>query len=153
MASLFQDTDGAGAQAQAVLAYLRHRSGIEPSWSASEGKYGRYEAEPKVDRWHNCREQGYVITFRSHNYSRQLNIAFFEHRNSDSICAIEWEQKTLDPPTIDNMYTKGKVYKDKYDVSHTVGYGEAAQMADWIYQRLCEFWQVTVPSTEQRARS
>ena len=67
-----------------------------------------------VARWENCREQGYVISLRLPTYSKQLNIAFFEHRNTDSICAIVWEQRTLNSPTIETAEF-GDVYKTKWD--------------------------------------
>lgn len=140
MTDLFINPDGADHQAQAVLAYLRAYDGIEVSWNS---KMNGYDAEPKVDRWHNCREQGYVVHLRSRNRARQLNIAFFEHRNSDSICAVAWEQITINPPTIDNMETNGAVYTDKFDVSHSVSVGCAEQMANWIYDQIEHFWIMT----------
>jgi len=141
MRPLFQETDGADPQAQAVLAYLNYgRDGIEESWS---DEWKRYMAEPRVSRWQNCREQGYVITMNSKNRDRQLNIAFFEHRNSDEICAIKWEQKTMNAPTIETAEFGSHVYKNKHDVSHAVSVGEAMEMADWIFQQLTEFWKAT----------
>lgn len=130
--------DGAGPQAQAVLAYLGMNDGVENSWDKEQGEY---LAAPIAYRWHNCREQGYVICMRSKGSLKQINIAFFEHRNSDSICAIEWEQVTVygNPPTIDNAQF-GEIYKDKYDTSKDFAYGEAAKMADWIIDRLSDFW-------------
>ena len=140
MSNLFNnDWRDANYQARAVLAYLQGNDGIEESY---DKELRRYKAEPEVNRWHNCREQGYVISLRDERFSRQLNIAFFEHRNSDQICAIKWEQKTLNPPTIDNAEF-GDVYKTKYDVSHEVGYGEASAMADWIMGELKSFWTET----------
>lgn len=140
---LFQNSDGANPQARAVLAYLSGHDGIEGSWNDARGGY---EAEPTVARWHNCREQGYVVSMRSQNYGAQINIAFFEHRNSDRICAIEWEQTTINPPTIDNIETGGTVYKDKWDTSHEVSVGEAMQMAEWIFKRLAAFWNANKKS-------
>lgn len=137
MTDLFQNPDGASPQAQAVLAYLRQRDGIENSYEESG-----YAARPTVHRWCNCREQGYVILLRSADYTRQLNIAFFEHRNSDEICAVKWEQTTINPPTIDTAIF-GDVYKDKHDVSHSVGCGQADKMAKWIYEQLAQFWAET----------
>lgn len=141
MASLFQNNDdGANCQAQAVLAYIRYaQSGIEPSWNADAKDY---DARPQVYRWHNCREQGYVICMRGKGRHGQINIAFFEHRNSDEICALEWGQVTTsgNPPTIDTADFGGKIYKDKYDVSHRVQVGKAMEMADWINERLVAFW-------------
>lgn len=136
--SKYQD-DGANYQAQAVLAFLRRGADIESSYNQEKS---RYEAEPKVARWENCREQGYVISLRSKNYQRQLNIIFFEHRNSDSICAVKWEQTTLNSPTIDTAEF-GDVYKDKYDTSFSVGYGEILKMANWIREELENFWKET----------
>lgn len=126
--------DGANHQARAVLCFLQGFS-IEESWNK---EFHKYDAEPSVARWENCREQGYVISLRAK--SRTLNIAFFEHRNSDSICAIKWEQMTINAPTIDTADFGGKVYTDKHDVSHSVGYGEIAKMSDWIGEQLSGFW-------------
>ena len=41
--------------------------------------------------------------------------------------------------TIDNARF-GDVYKDKFDTSHSVGYGEACEMAKWIIGELTEHW-------------
>ena len=128
--------DGANRQARAVLAYLQGNSGIEKSW---DGDKGKYMAEPQVARWENCREQGYVVYMRSKHYGKQINIAFFEHRNSDGICAVKWEQVTLNSPTIDTAEF-GNIYKDKYDTSFDVGYGKVVEMSDWIYEQLEEWW-------------
>jgi len=105
--------DGANYQAQAVLAYINTE--IE---------------DVKISRWENCREQGYVLSLRNRSTS-QLNICFFEHRNSDDICAIKWIQNTINAPTIDTAEF-GDTYSDKWDLSHSVSYGEAESMAKWI---------------------
>lgn len=133
--------DGANAQAQATLAYLKYHlgDGIESSWN-SERK--EYEANPKISRWENCREQGYVVILKSQDFAKQLNIAFFEHRNSDNICAVKWEQVTINSPTIDTAKF-GNIYKDKYDVSKSLAYNEAFEMAKWIFEQLTDFWDST----------
>lgn len=133
--------DGACDLSKAALAYLQWQigDGIEESWS---NEFSRYLAEPRIARWENCREQGYVIVLRSYHYKKQLNIIFFEHRNSDNICAVEWEQLTINTPTIETAEF-GNIYKDKYDVSHRVSYNQAYEMAEWIYNRLVDFWAET----------
>lgn len=137
MAKLFEYlNDGAHPQARGVMAYLQQNSGIEASWNDEQK---RYTADVEIDRWHNCREQGYVVYMRNNNYSRQLNIAFFEHRNSDSICAVKWEQVTFNNPHLDNAKF-GDIYKTKYDTSFSVGYGEVDKMASWIFKQLSDFW-------------
>lgn len=128
--------DGAGAQARAVLAYLQATDGIESSWNHEKG---RYDAEPKIARWENCREQGYVISLRGSDYTEGINIAFFEHRNSDSICAVVWNGTSMNSPTIETA-NFGEAYATKWAVDHTVGYGKAAEMAEWILEKLGSFW-------------
>lgn len=138
---MFERINNADAQSNAVRAYLTEYSGVECSWS---DEHKRYMAEPSINPWFNGRECGYVVTMRSADYSRQINIAFFEHRNSDNICAIVWEQVTTNPPTIDTADFGGKIYRDKYDVSLSLGHGKAAEMASFIMDRLEEFWKETL---------
>lgn len=112
---------------------------IEDSWSDDRREY---LAKPTVARWENCREQGYIVSLATN--VRQLNIAFFEHRNSDSICAVMWEQSSMNSITIENARF-GDVYKDKFDVSHKVGYGRVLEMANWINEQFCVFWNQCSP--------
>ncbi len=127
--------DGANYQAKAVLAYIQPFCNIEESWNE---QFHVYNAKHEVGRWENGREQGYVITLISN--SKQLNIAFFEHRNSDSVCAVRWEQNiTLNPPTIDTAEF-GKKYKNKYDIDFEVSYGEVVKMSEWIINEFKEWW-------------
>ena len=137
--------DGANYQAKAVLAYLQAYDGIDESWNK---EFKCYDADPKVCRWENGREQGYIVTLRSRigagGPSRQLNIAFFEHRNSDTICAVRWEQKSFNSIcSIDLAEFPEGQYESKYDVSHQVSPGQAMEMADWIWKELVDFWVET----------
>lgn len=127
--------DGANWQAQAIACYLNHMSGMDATWNKEKCCY---DGHPSISRWENCREQGYVISFRAQN-NKQLNIAFFEHRNSDSICTVEWEQNTINAPTIDTAVF-GNIYKDKFDTSASFGYGAIVEAGDWIISRLESFW-------------
>lgn len=120
--------DGANHQARAVLMYLQ---GIVT-------RNEKNNPSPEVSRWENCREQGYIVSLRSIDYKKQLNIIFFEHRNSDEICAVKWEQTSLNSLNIDTAEF-GDIYKDKYDVSYTVSYGEIKDMAEWISEQLDQF--------------
>jgi hypothetical protein len=120
--------DGADHQARAVLMALQGIGDIESSW---DNEFKRYTAELNVARWENGREQGYVISLLRYKKappsSDQLNIAFFEHRNSDSIHAVKWLQHTFNSPTI--------------DTSFQVGPGEYEKMANWIFEQFEEFWE------------
>ena len=126
------------AQSNAVRAYLEQYDGVEPSWSDERKRY----QDVLISEWHNGRELGWVVMFRNAE-NAQLNIAFYEHRNSDEICAIKWVQNTMNPPTIETAKF-GDVCKDKYDVSYFTSCGQAKDMAEWIYDQLCEHWNVSV---------
>lgn len=129
--------DGANRQAQAALAYFQYLigDGIEESW-----KINRYNADIRVARWENCREQGYVLMLRTNDYSKQLNIAFFEHRNSDGLCAVKWEQRTMNSPTIDTA-NFGEAYTNKNAVSFGVKHSEVVKMAEYLCNEFINFWK------------
>ena len=129
-------SDGANYQARATLMFLQNNANIESSWN-KENKC--YDADIKLSRWENGREQGYIVSLRSKDFKNQLNIAFFEHRNSDQIHAVKWEQCSMNSLNISTAKF-GEIYKDKYDTSHSVDYGQALEMSDWIYEQLKEFW-------------
>jgi len=134
--------DGANKQSQAALCMLQYLigDGIEESWDKESG---RYRAEPNVSRWHNCREQGYVVSLRSKDFSRQINVAFFEHRNSDELHCIHWEQVTTNPPTIDDVLKVEGVYESKHSTNFCVKHGEVTLMAEYIVPLLISFWMAT----------
>lgn len=116
--------DGAKGVARAVLAYM-------------QDIIGEIGDRVFVSRWHNGREEGYV--FYAHKGGEQLNIAVFEHRNSDDICAVKWFQSTGSNPP--NIYTAdfGDAYKDKNDVSFRVPYANAFDMASWVVNEFYRF--------------
>lgn len=128
--------DGANHQSRAVLMLLQPFCDIEDSWSKN---LQRYASDVVVSRWENCREQGYVVSMRAKNL-KQINIAFFQHRNSDSIHAVEWVQTTLNCPNINTAVFNG-VYRDKFDTSYRVEPYQVWEMAQWISTRLETFWR------------
>ena len=138
--------DGAGYQARAVLMHLQAISTIESSW---DDEFKMYKARPNVARWQNCREQGYVVMLNNKQYN-QLNIAFFEHRNSDSICAIAWKENTINAPTIDTAQF-GDIYKDKYDISHSVSYGQYKEMAEWNATQLKNHYEAVEEAVMEKS--
>lgn len=138
MNNLFISHDNVNWQAQGVLACLRSYDGLENSWDTEQS---RYLAEPEVNAWFNGRERGYVVTLRSEDYRRQFHIAFFEHRNSDIICAVCFETSGLiNPPTINDIPKSHPFYESKWDYDFSVGCGKFIEMADWIIDKLEEFW-------------
>jgi hypothetical protein len=134
---LFQNPDGANASARAVLALLQSRDGINESWNEARKNC---DAVPEVDRWHNCREQGYIISLKGPDYRNQLNIVFYEHRNSDGICALMWEQTSLNPINLATI--KEGVFNSSSDYTYSVNHNEITEMAAWIMKQLTQFWVV-----------
>jgi len=129
--------DGANYQARAVLAYLQQYGSIGESWNE---EYEDYDANVEIGRWENGREQGYIVSLRDQKDFKQLNIAFFEHRNSDQICAIKWHQNSFNSITINTAKFPENIYQDKWQLSHIVGYGNVVEMADWIWEQLTIHW-------------
>lgn len=128
-------SDGANRQAQAALAFLQYLlgDGIEESYN---NQFNRYDADVRIGRWENCREQGYVLMLRTNDYKKQLNIAFFEHRVADCLCAHKWEQSTMNSPTIDSADFGANGYVSDCDVKH----GEVVKMAEYLRDELINFW-------------
>ena len=123
-------------QARAVRAYLEDMNSIAN------------DARVDIAEWHNGREKGFVLAMRAPQFTGpQLNIAFFEHRNTDDICAVVWEQSTTNPPTIHDAALPEAYRNNKYAVTYIIGAGEAGEMADWIYERLQEHWRMNVDAT------
>ena len=132
-------SDGANCNVQSVLCLLKHKigNGIEESWN---DEYKTYEADIQVARWENYREQGYIVYLTNKN-NEQLNIAFFEHRNSDNLCAVKWIQNSINSLTIENADFKNKVYRDKWDVSVSFNYNQAYELAEWLFNELTKHWK------------
>lgn len=90
--------DGAGVAAQVVLAFLR-RYEVEESWNDARKAY---DATVEVNRWHNCREQGYTLTLW-YKYAQVVHVTFFEHRNVDSLSVLIYEHTFINPPNIETI--------------------------------------------------
>ena len=104
--------DGADWQAQAVLAYLK-------------GNYANKDIE--VGRYENCREQGYIFTKRKN--SKQMNVAVYEHRNSDMLCVVAFELLTMNTPKNFDVWEN---MKDKWDVTKSFDCGNIKECATYI---------------------
>ena len=126
--------DGAGWQAVAVLAYIKGR--IFP---ITEDKFCNTSLRVEVGRYENCREQGYVVSLKfmgrknldSDVTFMQRNYAFYQHRNSDSICVLISNTFTTNTPGIDDMW------KDKGENPRSSDYDEGF---DWDDIKGCGEW-------------
>lgn len=139
MNNLFINVDNVNWQAHGVLACLRMYDGLEASYSKKEQKY---LAAPEVNPWFNGRERGYVISMRTGDFREQINIAFFEHRNSDTICAVLFEGTFMNPPTINDIPKTHPFYESKWNYDHGVSVGEFMKMSEWIIDKMNEWWDI-----------
>lgn len=117
-------------QALAVGHLLNGWDGIESSWDGN-----RYRARIETAPWYNGRERGLVMVLRDDAWKcKKVCVAVvYEHRNSDSVCVVNWEAERgyLNPPTLED--TPDGVYKDKWDTSASFKYPGCQQAADYIY--------------------
>lgn len=124
--------DGANWQAQAVLACLRgyaihclHKDGDnEPSITV-----GRYE---------NCREQGYVFTFKIDTILPVISYCVYEHRNSDCLCVQIFYCQGVDTPNASTVFY-GK--RDKWDIDKEFKEGEVFECATFIFEDINRRWK------------
>jgi hypothetical protein len=130
---------GVCGAALAVQFYLDSCDGIESSWNSD---LKRYDAEPKVAPWYNGRERGIVVYLTDRKDKEQINIAIYEHRNSDNICALMWVQKPdINPPCLATL--PSGVLDNKWDVTKSWSYRDAVDAANWVAEQLNDFWKKT----------
>lgn len=115
--------DGADAQAKAILAIINAKLGI------SNHPYDRdaIGGGISVDRFHNCREQGYSIVARPDWSGNCRIVVFSENRNSDSIVVMSWESSLgpLNPVTthdISEEMWKSRKMIDPYELNQAAEY-------------------------------
>ena len=115
--------DGANWQAQSVLAYLK-----------SHGN-----ENINVVRYCNCREQGYIVFCRKNVGKKiiQLNVAFYEHRNSDRMCVVVFDKVTLNDPINSDVW---EFMEDKYDYTESFGFGEIVECGNYIVELIKDFF-------------
>ena len=116
--------DGANWQAQAVLAYLKSCE----------------DHNIHVTRYDNCREQGYIFYKRVLNLAEnkmcQMNIAVYEHRNSDALCIVAFEKLTHESPLNSDVWEN---MEDKWDTTADFDCGKIVDCGDTILEMFEEF--------------
>ena len=119
--------DGADVQAQIVALLIRNQRSrvLDLVWNK---EWKDYEGRISIGRFENCREQGYVVSLNDYK-GNQRNYAFYEHRNSDSICIVKFDQLTINTPTLEDVCNK---MEDKYDYTKSFGWGEILACGEWI---------------------
>ena len=139
MNKLIDTNFGINRQAAAVLMLLDR----EPDFADYDN--GFYKVYTQTRPWYNGRENGFVLSMSKSPGSKEvIHIAVFEHRNSDSICALKWSTNNFywnhpleDPNIFELSYGPGK---GKFDVAYSVEWGNVGKMADWVYEELEIFY-------------
>lgn len=85
----------------------------------------------------NCRERGFVISVRNEE-GKYMFMAFFEHRNSDSICCVRW----IGAPNITGGYTPDDIpkeaYPSKWDTTKSWPYMSIQDVIEWTTEQVSE---------------
>ena len=125
--------DGANYQERCVLIYLQARM-QDHCYNLRERKDF---SSLKVARWENCREQGYQITQHIAGKGKQLTVIFFEHRNSDEICAIKVQHNSINSLSIADLSRENveHTYNTKWDADMTCGWMDIPKMGEWIEEQ------------------
>lgn len=122
--------DGANWQAQCVLACLRSQicRVTDLAWNEKRNKS---DAEIKVGRYENCREQGYVFSLL-YDYKQVVHVAVYEHRNSDELIVIAFKASVINTPTID------VVMKDRTKFEYTKSFecGHIEECVEYIVNEM-----------------
>ena len=128
-------------QAMAVGQFL---AGMIPDFADYDDVLHRYQVEFETKPWYNGRERGIVITMRPNwPMGPCLHIAFFEHRNTDSICTLKWETDSgyWNHPLEDReIFEKAYQSGDKYDVAASFEYGSVGECSQWIFNEFRKFY-------------
>jgi len=91
----------------------------------------------------NCRERGFVLSY-TEVVQPLRNWAFFGHRNSGSLCVVEWtpakgegsgpKEMLLDVYTTEDI--PSEVYPDAHSVTKSWEDGDFGKAGEWLYGRL-----------------
>lgn len=142
-------TYGVNYQVLAIAQVLANRA---PDFA--EYSEWHYQVMFNTYRWYNCREQGICLSMSPNPFSKPvLNIAIFEHRNSDEICCLKWETDHLymnSPLEDKDIYQKAYHGGDKFDVAASFKYLEIGKCVDWIYNEFDLFYQAHHKAAEKK---
>lgn len=118
---------GINAQAQAVLILL---NGMNCDRLQNRNM--------QTTTWYNGRERGLCFYVDDFVKRKRRCVAVFEHRNSDDLCALKWEDDININPPLSNLETFERAYKggNKHNIDFSVGWGEIGKMAMWVRAQL-----------------
>jgi hypothetical protein len=123
--------DGANWQAQCVAIYLRTYRLLVLDMAYDKEKRC-HNANIKIGRCENQREQGYIFTIE-YNYKQISHFWVYEHRNSDDLCVVKFNGNFLNTPTIDKI-----PIKDKYDTTKEFSWGDVVDCGQWIIEEMAK---------------
>ena len=96
----------------------------------------------------NCREMGFVLSIVSANAKRAPeNIAFYEHRNSDEICAIRWTGRLPINGAVSPSDIPDGVFPDKWSYTESWPWLDIASAVNYALEVIRE----VAPDTEAAA--
>lgn len=84
----------------------------------------------------NCREQGVVFKVRQSGIVETYYVAIFEHRNSDTLCLLEWKSEGFSQENIAGGFRvedlPGDLFPDSQTHTATFKYQDFAAVKDFL---------------------
>ena len=134
--------DGANWQAKGVLAYIQDAIS-NALYKSYDKKTNTNTAKAFVDRYTNCREQGYIVSVIMHNgFGQQKHWVFYEHRNTDSVCVYSFEGMlqpfTCNTPTFDRIVAMAN-FNSSSDYEKSFELGKILECGEYIIDEIKKF--------------
>ena len=86
----------------------------------------------------NCREMGFTLTLFGSGVEQE-NVCFFEHRNSDALCAIRWKGTLPASGAVTADDIPDSVYPDKWSVTKSWKHLDLAGAIEYARGVVSEF--------------
>lgn len=84
----------------------------------------------------NCREMGFVLSVIGFGKVDTLNLCFYEHRNSDSLCAIKWRGQLPIDGGCRAEHIPTEVFPNKWSPTMEWGHGKLWEAAAWAVEEI-----------------
>lgn len=110
----------------------------------------------KTAPWYNGRERGVVFSVGALLTGEYLHVAVFEHRNSDSLCALRWVNTSgyMNPPTIVSDGNRAYPTDNKSnDIVFQVDPGEIGEMATWVRDQMQNYLDESILREEEKKKA
>lgn len=100
----------------------------------------------------NCREQGFVLSLEAWDGAipEQIHYAFYDHRNSDSLCVVKWTGTINITGGVTPADFPEGVFEKKNDYIKSWNYMNIAGVLDWFKEEVKGFTMEVLEFRERK---